>query len=103
MVQHVTVVILALGALRHKKEISFQVLPQFRGHEGAVAESVANISGLEQPRRIFRHGGKFEERHRRFGLDVSGPAFRNHAPALHMIYSLTSCLCLSCSDGMLQR
>ena len=99
MVQHVTVVILALGALRHKKEISFQVLPQFRGHEGAVAESVANISGLEQPRRIFRHGGKFEERHRRFGLDVSCRL----VVTTHIIYSLTRCLCLLCSDGTSRR
>jgi len=39
------------------------------GVQSRLAASVANVSGLALPQRIFRHGGKFETKHVKFGLD----------------------------------
>ena len=39
------------------------------GVQPRLAAVVANVSGLAPPQRIFRHGGKFEAKHVKFGLD----------------------------------
>lgn len=51
------------------KEIIFKVVPGYKGRETSIAETVANISGLGKPKRIFRPAGRFEKRHSDFGLD----------------------------------
>lgn len=47
-------------------EIIFKLRP---GMKSSLANTVANVSGLSAPKRIFRHGGKYESRHIKFGLD----------------------------------
>ena len=51
------------------KEVVFKLRPGHEGSEAVITSLVANASGLGVPTRIFRHAGRFEERHRAFGLD----------------------------------
>ena len=48
------------------KRIAFQLQP---GTDTSALALIANASRIRDPRRIFRHAGRFEARHVAFGLD----------------------------------
>ena len=76
-----------------QKEIAFKLKSGLRkDKEASLAVLVANISGLSPPKRIFRHAGKFEQRHVNFGLDRWYTARAKKLPedALKMLQQQTS-------------
>ena len=67
-----------------------------RGHDNAAEiNSIANMSFLDTPQRVFRHAGKHEAKHIAFGLDLWYTAnVIDHVPeeSIHMLQLYTSAI-----------